>query len=78
MSFWTQEELQKTIDALKQQLMCDPLGAIGSVSVGGRTVAYRSVDELRSLINFYARELAALQRTAAGGSRHGYRLARFP
>lgn len=77
MSLWTLAELQAIADALKQQLLDDPLGTIGSVSIAGRSVSYRSVDELTKLINYYSRELARLQRKAAGGSSSNHSLAKF-
>lgn len=75
---WSLAELNQLIDALKAQLKNDPAGILGSVTVGGRTVSYRTADDLIKLIKFYAREKARLERVAAGGPRTGYAVAKFP
>ena len=48
-----------------------------SVSIGGRTVTYRSLKDITDAIDYWSRTLARLQRVAAGGPRHGYSLADF-
>lgn len=77
MSIWTLAELNELIDGMKEQLRADPLGSLGSVTIGSRTVAYRSVQDMKELILFYAREKATLERRAAGGRRNSYAVAKF-
>lgn len=48
-----------------------------SVTIGGRTVSYRSAEDVTRLINYWSRVVAQLQRKAAGRSRHGYAVADF-
>lgn len=48
-----------------------------SVSINGRHVSYRTMDELLSAIRFWQSRVAELQRTAAGGSRHNFGVASF-
>lgn len=77
MSLWTLDEVTEMWGGLKQALLDDPAGTLGSVSINGRMVQYRSTDDLLKLINFYAREIARLERIAAGGRRTNYAVARF-
>lgn len=48
-----------------------------SVTIGGRTVSYRSAEDVERQINYWSRVVAQLQRKAAGRSRHGYSVADF-
>lgn len=48
-----------------------------SVTIGGRTVTYRSADDVIRLVNYWSRVVAQLQRKAAGRSRHGFSVADF-
>ena len=48
-----------------------------SVTVGGRTVSYRSADDVIKLITFWRRVVIELQRKAAGRARQSYSLADF-
>lgn len=57
---------QAILDALVQSQVDDPLTSVGSFSIGGRTVSYRSAEDLIALINYWSRTVATLQRTAAG------------
>lgn len=68
---------QEILDALIEQQICDPSGNLGSVSVAGRTISYRSADDLVKLINYWSRIVAQQSRLAAGGSRHGIKTAKF-
>ena len=68
---------QEILDALIEQQVCDPSGNLGSVSVGGRTVSYRSAEDLLKLINYWSRIVAEQTRRAAGSPRHSMKTARF-
>jgi hypothetical protein len=75
----TLQQAQGVLDALiAAQLSgaCES-GALSSVSVGGRTVTFRSLDELITAITFWQTMVTNLERAAAGESRTGYKLARF-
>lgn len=77
MSGITREQAQQVLDALIQAQIEDPSGSLGSVSVGGRTVTYRSAEDMISLINYWRRTVAELSRVAAGGSRISMKRATF-
>jgi hypothetical protein len=68
-----QSILKKLIDAQA----CDPVGALGSVTVGGHTVTYKGADDLIKMINYWSRVAANLQRAAAGVSRTSFVLPNF-
>lgn len=70
-------DAQSTLDALIEAQKCDPIGALGSVSINGRTVTYKDSKDLIEQINYWSRIVAGLQRTAAGASRHGFVLPNF-
>lgn len=65
--------LAKLIEAQRE----DPLGALGSVSVGGRTVSYKSADDLIKMINYWSSVVADIERRAAGRGRIGFSVADF-
>jgi len=69
----TVAQAQAQLDAL----LAAQAGQMLSVSVGGRTVTYRSLKEVTDAINYWSRLLAQLQRVAAGGPRVGHSLADF-
>jgi hypothetical protein len=73
----TLADAQTILNAHVEALKCDPVGMLGSVTIGGRTVTYKSAEELMQTINYWSRIVATLQRRAAGGSRHGYLLPNF-
>lgn len=77
MSGITLTQAQQILDALIQAQIDDPIGALGSVSVGGRTVSYKSADELITQTNYWSGVVADLQRKAAGANRHGRSVASF-
>jgi hypothetical protein len=52
--------------AMLDALLAQPPGSIGSVSIGGRTVSYRSLGELTDAIVFWERRVATLTARAAG------------
>lgn len=68
-----QEILDRLIDAHK----CDPLGALGSVSIGGRTFTYKSAEDLIRMINYWSGVVADAQRVAAGQHRLSLAVADF-
>jgi hypothetical protein len=69
----TRTQAQAQLDAL--------LGALSSnmltVSIGGRSVTYRSASEIQSQINYWERVVAGFTRQAAGISRHGTSVVSF-
>lgn len=73
----TLENAQKILNALIEAQACDPLTQVGSFSIEGRTVSYRSADDLITLINYYSRLVANLQRVAAGAPRTSFVLPNF-
>lgn len=77
MSIFTVAECDEIIQALKTQLIEDPSGALGSVTVGSRTVTYRSAEDLEKLINFWARQKSQAQAAAAGRGRVNISVAKF-
>ncbi len=77
MSGITLTQAQQILNALIEQQICDPAGSLGSVSIAGRSVSYRSAADLIELINFWEGKVAELQRRAAGMSRIGMKLAKF-
>lgn len=70
-------QAQEMLDKLIEQQLCDPAGTLGSVTVGGRTVSYRSAEDLIRLIDYWRGLVTELQRQAAGMSRIGMKLAKF-
>lgn len=77
MSGITLSQAQQILDKLIEQQTCDPAGSIGSVSIAGRSVSYRSASDLIELIDYWSGKVAELQRKAAGMSRIGMKLAKF-
>jgi hypothetical protein len=73
MSGITLVQAQAQLDGLLAAQMSQML----SVSIGGRTVTYRSLKEISDAIAQWSRIVAQLQRVAGGGSRHGYAAADF-
>ena len=73
MSGITLAQAQTQLDALLAAQVSNVL----VVRYGDRTVTYRSMDDLQSSINYWSRLVAERQRTAAGLSRHGFKLASF-
>ena len=69
----TLAQAQANLDSL----LAAQAGQMLSVSIGGRTVTYRSLKEVTEAINYWSRMVTQLTRTAAGGTRHGYALADF-
>jgi len=69
----TLAQAQANLDSL----LAAQAGQMLSVSIGGRTVTYRSLKEITEAINYWSRMVTQLTRTAAGGTRHGYALADF-
>jgi hypothetical protein len=65
--------LSKLIEAQKE----DPIGALQSITVGGRTYSFKSADELIKMINYWSGIIAQLKRTAAGTSTFGRSAAVF-
>lgn len=57
--------LAKLIEVQKN----DPIGAIQSVTVAGHTWSFKSASELQSMINYWSRIVADLERQRAGRRR---------
>jgi len=72
----TLAQAQAILDALIQQQICDPVGNIGSVSIAGRSVSYRSAADLIEQIDYWSRMVARLT-AQQSGVRHGIKVARF-
>lgn len=70
-------DAQTILTALIEAQKCDPVGAIGSISINGRTVTYKGSDDLIKQVNYWARIVAGLQRNAAGVSRTSFVLPNF-
>jgi hypothetical protein len=77
MSGITLTQAQQILDKLIQAQIDDPIGALGSVNVAGRTVSFKTADDLIKMIDYWSAVVARLQRQAAGGSRHGFAVADF-
>lgn len=73
MSGITEEQAQANLDALVAAQSSNLL----SVSIGGRTVTYRTTADLTAAINFWVRVLNGIKRKAAGASRHSMAAAAF-
>jgi hypothetical protein len=73
MSGITLAQAQAQLDALLAAQSSQSL----SVRYGDRQVTYRSATEIIDLINYWRREIATLERRAAGRSGLSYRLASF-
>lgn len=73
----TLAQAQAVLDALVQAQISDPSGSLGSITVNGRTVTYRSADDVIKLINYWRNLVAEKTRIARGGSRIGMKLASF-
>lgn len=77
MSGISQADAQQILDALIEAQKCDPIGAIGSVSVGNHTISYKGADDLIKMINYWSSVVAQGQRRAAGRGRLGFAVADF-
>lgn len=71
MSGITLAQAQAILDALVEAQTSDPLTHVGSFSIEGRTVSYRSAQDLIDLISFWERKVSQLAR--AGQGSHGPR-----
>lgn len=71
MSGITLAQAQVNLDALVNAQMTGSL----AVSVGGRSLSFRTMKDLIEGISFWERKVAALTRIAAGGSKHGFAVA---
>lgn len=69
----TREQAQAQLDALLAAVSSNML----TVSIGGRSVTYRSAEDLQASINYWERIVAGFIRQAGGLSRHGISLANF-
>lgn len=77
MSIFTVAECQEAIENLKCQLIADPGGMIGSVTIAGRSVSYKSADDLERLVAFWQRQLTLAQGASSGVPRINPKVARF-
>lgn len=76
MSGITQAQAQAILDALIEARTSGATD-MGSVSVAGRTVTYRSAADLIMEINYWSRIVVGHQRITDGHSRHGVSVANF-
>lgn len=67
------EQAQAQLDALLAAKASNML----TVSIGGRSVTYRSAADVLEQINYWTRVIAGLKRQASGLSRHGFSVAGF-
>lgn len=65
--------LAKLIEVQKN----DPIGAIGSISENGRSISFKSSDELIAQINYWTNIITQLQQRAAGAPTFGRSAAVF-
>lgn len=77
MSIFTVAEVDEIIAALKCQLLEDPMGTIGSVSINGRTVSYKSAEELEQIVTFWEKQKSKAAASAAGRSGTNPKVARW-
>lgn len=77
MSIFTVDECDVYIAALKCQMLEDPMGTIGSVSINGRTVTYKDAEDLEKTINLWTRLRSTAAASAAGRSGTNPKVARF-
>lgn len=73
MSGITQAQAQAHLDALLELQLSSML----STSIAGRSVSFRSADDLIKAINYWQRIVTGFQRAADGHSRHGFKVANF-
>lgn len=77
MSGLTQAQAQQVLDALVQAQIDDPSGSLGSVTVNGRTVSYRSAEDVIELIEYWRGVVAQKTRESRGAARFGMKRATF-
>lgn len=65
--------LAKLIEAQKN----DPIGALTSITVNGRTYTFKSADDLIKMINYWTRIIADLKKSAARAPGFGRSVATF-
>jgi hypothetical protein len=65
------ENAQAILNALVQAQMSDPIGALGAVTIGSRTVQYKSGDELIKMINYWSNLVTQLTMKRAGAPSFG-------
>lgn len=70
-------QAQQILDALLQAQIDDAIGALGSVSVAGHTVTFKSGDELIKQVNYWEGMVTRLKRSAARVPEHGKSVVRF-
>lgn len=59
-------DAQAILDALIRAQKEDPIGALQSITVQGRTYSFKSADELIKMINYWTNIVSQLKRNAAG------------
>jgi len=73
MSLISEAQAQANLDALLSAQSNNML----TVSIGGRSVSYRTTQDLTAAISYWTRVLAGVKRTAVGQSRHSVSAASF-
>lgn len=76
-SLFTADECAEALANLKRALIDDPGGSIGSVTINGRTVAYRNAEDLEKLVVFWQRQQTLANSAAAGVPRINPKVALF-
>lgn len=69
----TREQAQAQLDALIAATSSNLL----TVTIGGRSVVYRSAQDLQAQINYWQRIVTGFDRVTAGQSRHGFSVPSF-
>ena len=70
-------DAEEILAALIQAQKEDPGGTLGSITVGGRTVTYKSADDVIKLIEYWRGIVNSKKRVRAGRSGIGMKLASF-
>lgn len=73
MSGVTLAQAQAQLDALLEAQSNNLL----TVTIGSRSMSYRSAADIQQQINYWHRVIAGIQRAAGNESRHGFRVANF-
>jgi hypothetical protein len=77
MSGITLAQAQQVLDALVAAQIEDPSGSLGSITVNGRTVTYRSAEDVIKLIEYWRGIVAHKTRLARGTAGIGIKRASF-
>lgn len=73
----TAADAQEILNGIIAAEKADPIGVLESVTVNGRTYAFKTVDEILKYKNYLSRIIADSQRAAAGAPTFGRSAAIF-